>query len=267
MNTRNVVYPYRMASASSKALAEAMGAIRVYPNRAYRVRAGDLIINWGSNEDPEWGDDAHIINRPRTVRRAANKLRAYAEMQARGLNVCDYTAEIAVAQAWSDAGHTLMARTLTRGSAGRGITVVMPGSTLSEKDEEGAVIQYWSAYVPPANEYRVHVVNTGRDGAGAFIQHKRRRRGVEHDMYVRNAAGGWVFAINDIVAPPERLVEDAKAAVRSLGLTFGAVDCIVEEGTDTCYMLEVNTACGLDGDSTIEFYANAFLDLGRCHRN
>jgi glutathione synthase/RimK-type ligase-like ATP-grasp enzyme len=50
------------------------------------------------------------------------------------------------------------------------------------------------------------------------------------------------------------------AAVSALGLDFGAVDIIWNEREDKCYVLEVNTAPGLQG-STLENYANAIMEV------
>jgi len=49
----------------------------------------------------------------------------------------------------------------------------------------------------------------------------------------------------------------ALAAVSALGLDFGAVDIIYNEHENQYYVLEVNTAPGLEG-TTVEKYAEAF---------
>jgi glutathione synthase/RimK-type ligase-like ATP-grasp enzyme len=46
-------------------------------------------------------------------------------------------------------------------------------------------------------------------------------------------------------------------AVAALGLDFGGVDVIWNERRQMAYVLEVNTACGLEGQ-TVNDYAEAF---------
>lgn len=264
--TRVVFYPYAMTSGSSKVLKEQFKALRVYPDGNYRPRPSDVVVNWGNANRPEWSVDRPqvFLNPVTSVARAVHKIDALTRMQRYGVHVPDFTQAPAVAQAWHAAGETLMARTLTRGNSGRGIHVVKPDDEFqimyTEEDGQERKVQFWSVYVKPANEYRIHAFRAP-GFHGHLIQHKRRRRGAEHDMYVRNADGGWVFAINDIVQPPEGLINAAYEALNVLGLHFGAVDCIVEEESGESMVLEVNTACGLDGDTTIEFYTHALSEV------
>ena len=78
---------------------------------------------------------------------------------------------------------------------------------------------------------------------------------MEFDGYVRNLANGWVFC-RDNVVEPDGLRDAAVSACAALGLDFGAVDIIWNERENKCYVLEVNTAPGLQG-TTLENYANA----------
>ena len=90
-------------------------------------------------------------------------------------------------------------------------------------------------------------------------QRKARRRGEDADPRIRNLANGYVF-VRDGVNPPADVLEQAKAAVRAAHLTFGAVDIVWNEHYRQAYVLEINTAPGLEGQ-TIEDYANAFRRL------
>jgi glutathione synthase/RimK-type ligase-like ATP-grasp enzyme len=83
---------------------------------------------------------------------------------------------------------------------------------------------------------------------------------------VRNTANGFVFQRNGIV-PPAGIRDLAISAVASLQLDFGAVDIIYNGAQDKCFVLEVNTAPGLEG-STIIKYKDALLELcNRIHQN
>jgi glutathione synthase/RimK-type ligase-like ATP-grasp enzyme len=57
-----------------------------------------------------------------------------------------------------------------------------------------------------------------------------------------------------------QLQEAAIRTVEILGLDFGAVDIIWNKKQDRYYVLEVNTAPGLEGETVVR-YANAFKEL------
>ncbi len=69
----------------------------------------------------------------------------------------------------------------------------------------------------------------------------------------------FVFARGGVEAP-EDVKTQAIEAIRALGLAFGAVDVIWNEKQQKAYVLEVNTAPGLCGQ-TLEDYANAMQNL------
>ena len=54
--------------------------------------------------------------------------------------------------------------------------------------------------------------------------------------------------------------EKRNAAIKALGLDFGAVDIIYNEAEDQHYVLEVNTAPGLEG-TTLQKYTEAILEM------
>ena len=106
-------------------------------------------------------------------------------------------------------------------------------------------------YIKKAKEYRVHVIN----GRVVDVQEKRKRRSVENDLVdyrVRNSGNGWVYCRDDVDYGVE-LVDLAVDSVRCLGLDFGAVDVIYNSHYDKYYVLEVNTACGLE-NTTLDNY-------------
>jgi D-alanine-D-alanine ligase-like ATP-grasp enzyme len=64
-----------------------------------------------------------------------------------------------------------------------------------------------------------------------------------------------VFCREDIEEPAD-LRDVALQAVKALDLHFGAVDIIWNKKDNKCYVLEVNTAPGVEGTST-EIYADS----------
>jgi glutathione synthase/RimK-type ligase-like ATP-grasp enzyme len=95
-------------------------------------------------------------------------------------------------------------------------------------------------------------------GEVIFTQRKARKTSVEEPNWaVRNLAGGFVYVAAEAgEGPPDEL---AIKAVAALGLDFGAVDVIL--GRDgQFYVLEVNTACGLE-ERTADKYVEAFKEM------
>jgi glutathione synthase/RimK-type ligase-like ATP-grasp enzyme len=145
------------------------------------------------------------------------------------------------------AGLTVFVRKKLNASSGRGIVVT---TTLPIDDAP--------LYVKSINktkEFRVHVV---ADQA-IDLQEKRRKNGSRANEMIRNLDNGWVFCRQNIVAPAG-LKELGVAAVKAIGLLFGAVDIIFDAVGNRLYVLEVNTAPGLTNSTAIN-YAKAFLAL------
>ena len=108
----------------------------------------------------------------------------------------------------------------------------------------------YTQYKPKKHEYRVHVMNE----EVIDVQKKALRRGSEgNNFQIRTHDNGYIYMRNAIRVP-----EDAKTyaiqAVDACGLDFGAVDIIWNERENKSYVLEINTAPGLEG-TTVEKYA------------
>lgn len=112
-------------------------------------------------------------------------------------------------------------------------------------------------YIKKQQEYRVHVFN----GSVIDVQRKMRRTDTPDEdvnWQVRNHSNGFIFGREGVELSPTALTM-CVASVQALGLDFGAVDMIHNERSDTYYVLEVNTACGLTG-TTLEKYKTAILE-------
>ena len=261
MYNRIVLYPYNMNSHSARALQIALieqgiPCIRVYEEGNYRPRETDLIINWGNPRRPHWEFYADtMLNFPKYVTIASNKLASAVAFATRpGIPTPMFTNEIEEAQQWLRKGNIVLARHILNGSGGVGIEVLedafatMPEAPLYVK------------YIRKIAEYRIHVFN------GRVIDAQRKRKEREAlsegtiNLRIRNHANGWVFT-RENCQPPSIVTTSAIAAVERLGLDFGAVDIIVNrEGVP--YVLEVNTAPGLEGQ-TITSYAGAIIEFMR----
>ena len=79
------------------------------------------------------------------------------------------------------------------------------------------------------------------------------------DYQVRNHENGWVYCRDDLDVPAS-VFSDATSAVAALGLDFGAVDIIWNQNQARSYVLEVNTAPGLEG-TTLTKYVEAIRSV------
>jgi D-alanine-D-alanine ligase-like ATP-grasp enzyme len=94
------------------------------------------------------------------------------------------------------------------------------------------------------------------------VQQKRRRLDVENPNWqVRNHANGFIYA-RENVNPPQCVIDAAKIVFnKCTELDFGAVDVIYNAKQDRAYVLEINSAPGLEGQ-TLQDYADYFPKEG-----
>lgn len=229
----------------------------------------DLIINWGSSmsfdllRQNNRAPLAHsMLNEHTLVRRAANKLEAFQILNERGVITVPFTTDINQAYEWHEAGFNVMERHVLNGHSGEGIVVKHPLQGLDQAP-------LYTRYTKKKEEYRVHVFA----GEVIDIQQKRIRRDQDRineipaglNYAVRNHQNGWVYCRENLslsVNNREVISELAIAAINALGLDFGAVDIIYNERQNQFYVLEVNTAVGIEG-TTAEIYARAIDNLIR----
>lgn len=203
-----------------------------------------ICLNWGvSGEIPV---TVHL-NEPEHVDTAIDKYEAFLAMSERGVPVPEFDEELSEQRRgkW-------LARTQLRGSGGAGIVVIRPNDPVPPAE-------LYVKYIPKLHEYRVHVFS----GNAIAIQQKRKREGVEQtpdEALIRNAENGWVFCVDNVAFTEntEQQVKDAAvAAVSALGLDFGAVDIIVGRDDNRPYVLEVNTAPGIESPTVLAAYVQA----------
>lgn len=213
-----------------------------------------LLINWGCSRLPlTVAPGQTVLNQPAAIQLASCKLstlRAFKQ------------AEVPHPQFWDqgnkqeiDRSSIIIARLTTRGSGGEGIVVIRPDDTVVPE------APLYTRYIRKLSEYRIHVVR----GEVLLIQQKRRDSEAEQDQnqkLIRNYDNGWVFAsVNVEFTSDEQKTNCEQAAitaVRSLGLDFGAVDIVVSRRDGLPYVLEVNTAPGIQSPTLLELYATAF---------
>lgn len=247
MNKKAVwLLPYKGGSASAKVLAERLGIRRLKKEGSkWKPRANRTVINWGCGNGnyPKQFDGANFINLPDSVSTASNKHLCLIKLEEGGVPIVPWTTKKTVAIAEADGGGVVYCRTKLQGHSGDGIVV-------AHKPEEVVDAPLYTTRLGAKWEFRAHVVF----GKVVDVRRKAKVEGHEGNKYVKNHANGYVFKKFDIQVPDD-VNKVAIDAVKAVGLDFGAVDILYYK--DKAYVLEINTACGIEG-STVDSYAEAF---------
>lgn len=249
------IVPYRRGSRSAKALAEALGAKQVkLENSRFRNTERDFTINWGNTNPPDNIDLRFMLNHPHALEDTTNKLKFFERVRDDGY------AHL-IPNFWTnqedipDEAFPIVCRTILNSHSGRGIVIANGRGDLVDAP-------LYTQYVKKQDEYRIHLGWPFRPPweESIIISQQQKRRRLDHDnpnWQVRNHANGFIYARED-VNPPACVVEAAKTVFeRCTELDFGAVDVIYNAKQDRAYVLEVNSAPGLEGQ-TLEDYANYF---------
>lgn len=234
-------------SKGARALAKALNGRRVRDPAKIISEPSyyDEIINWGDSQCPV---SEGSLNNPSAVRLVANKLTAFDAFSSANVPIPAY-ARRKEDVTWSEV--TVVRHKLT-GHSGEGIEICDAGSL----PDAPLYVQY----IKKEQEYRVHVGKRGEASIIIAVQRKARDKSNPHpDWQVRNHHNGFVF-VRGGFTPPESVVDAAKQALVCSGLDFGAVDVIYNQQQGKAYVLEINTAPGLEGQ-TVQDYANFFKGL------
>lgn len=250
------IYSYNQGE-GSKNLSEKTGWPRLrHQGSTFRPRRGDVVVNWGSKNTPDFGE-ATVLNHSEQL--VVTDKRVFFGEMPQGI-VPDWTTDIIVASGWLTEGHTVVCRKILNGHSGEGIELVsgpvreIQDSLIYELPEAPLYVKYQKK----THEYRVHMIGQ----KVIDVQQKRRKTDVpdeEVDWKIRNLRGGFIYAREGVTAPEEVLAV-ASRAHESSGLDFGAYDVIFHEPTRKALVLEVNSAPGLSG-TTIDRYAEGLQEL------
>lgn len=255
--SRLVILPYKLGSQSAKSLADSLSTQlnakvrRVRPDCLYKPTPRSLIVNYGASQWPAWTPLSRTwLNKPSAVAVASNKLSAFRRFSEENIACPEWTTSQNQATDWMNLGSLILCRTMLNSHSGRGI--ILASTDLDQRTVLPAPL--YVKYKKKRKEFRVHVFN----GRVIDVQEKRKARdALDNPLrnFIRNHDNGWVFC-RDSITCPDGLHSLAVDACRSLGLDFGAADIIWNESENKCYVLEVNTAPGLEG-TTLTNYTNA----------
>lgn len=156
----------------------------------------------------------------------------------------DFTTDLNVARMWVAAGNNVFGRNRAREKGQDIVGQSSPGWAGKE---------FWSRVIAVKEEYRIHIFDGEhiQQALKCFDPNAVKKR--TDDLPIRNTETGYKY--NHSFRPPDKAVGLSKRAVQLLGYLWGAVDFLEDAGGD-CYILEVNTAPGMD-DTTACAYASA----------
>jgi len=250
------IYSHNENSEGAKALAKEMKARRIkHENSSFVGKKTNVVINWGSRNLPDEVLKSRVLNTQEAVGKCANKLSFFelVKVSKDGPRVPRWTTSSKEAISWITEKVTIVARKVLNGSSGEGIHF------MTFDDPESFVdAPLYTEYVKKKDEYRVHFC------AGEIIDYQRKalrsdRRAETVDWRIRNLDSGFVF-VRDSVKLPDDVRVQAEKAIKISGLDFGAIDLIYNEKEGHGYVLEINTAPGLQGE-TVTSYATALKKL------
>lgn len=241
------IRPYHRASESAKLLANALDCWRITSGRTFRPRDNKVILNWGKT-DNRYDETCDVLNKARFTRVVSNKLRffeTYSNAVHPGFRTLDFTTAYDRALEWINQGHKVCCRTVLDGHSGAGLVV-------AETADQLVRAPLYTKYKKKQAEYRVHVF----DGDVIAVQRKVARAGINPlNWFIRNHDNGFVFQRNNLNVP-EDVKNQAINACRFFYLDMGGVDVIWNEREQQAYVIEINTAPGIEGE-TVNDYANA----------
>ena len=265
---------YKPISAGAKALRENLSKrnIRLLDTTIEKLLKTGTSIDGSKNFTINWGCSSfkhqhlvsnYVYNVPTAVAAAINKVTALSLLHNAGVPSVECTTNKTDALAWlkdeEDSCELVMGRTRTSGTRGDGILLLDKDNWIlahKKVGESGNPFKFYTKYFKKTAEYRVHVFLD----KVILVQHKKRSKAAEKvDYRIRNHERGWVYCVNDLDYPNE-ILGVAVDAVAALGLDFGAVDVIFNKVLGT-KVLEVNTAPGLQGETTVEAYTAAIESL------
>lgn len=231
------VYSHNPGSKSGRVIADLLGCARIkHKGSAFRGAPRKAVINWGASYHrlPPEVQKCRVINKTGSI----NKLEAFNKLSRRGISIPPYTEDKKEARAWQKRGFDVVERHKLLGHSGQGIRLCAPPDELKDAP-------LYTRYVKKEREFRAHTFI--KDGTVvAIIHEKKGKNGKEKNWQIRNHANGFVYT-RDPVDVPDCIKYLAYDAIYALGLDFGAVDIIYNNHEAKGYVLEVNTAPGMDG--------------------
>ena len=263
MSLRLRILPYRKGSKSAVSLCQSLEndvKLLRLEGSTYKPRSGDVIINWGNSTTdlPSDVDGVTWFNKPDAVNYVSNKLNFFRLLSDYSIAEDDrpriplWTQSKEEVNGWLDDDHTVFARTKLTGHSGEGIEIITKENRYSANNYPDNTL--FTRYQKKRDEYRVHFFN------GEIFDIQRKAKVNDRDdanFMIRSHANGFIYSRNNVGDVPKDVHIQVNKTVKHLGLEFGAVDVIYNKLHDKAFVLEVNTAPGLEG-TTLDNYISKF---------
>lgn len=241
------IYSHNCHSNGAKNLANVMNIHRIkHEFSKFKGNPTKVLINWGSRQLPAELMKCTIINHPDIVEPVQNKLACLRLLERADVRIPDYTTDQADVVHWLEQGCIVVCRKILRGHGGIGIV-------LATTIDEVVDAPLYTKYIKKQDEYRIHIINNK-----AFDVQKKALSYNEDkpNWKIRVHGNGFIYKRAGVMAPVDVMTQ-AKAAIKATSLDFGAVDVVWNQHQKKAYVLEINTAPGLEG-TTVQNYAREF---------
>lgn len=179
-----------------------------------------------------------------------DKLTQFRFFETKSLSALEFTTDRVVAQRWLDSGNDVFGRKFLSSSCGKGIIVFPAGNGI----DPAGVCPVYTKYKKKKREFRVHVF---KDKVVRVVEKKLRKDWEgPRDSKIRNLANGFCFCSCE--NEPEGLRQLAVAGAGVVQSDFKGVDIGFNEKNNELFLIEVNSAPGIEG-SNLEAYVNAIV--------
>jgi hypothetical protein len=261
-----IINPYKRGSRGAKSLKAALvarGMKGVFIGKKAPKDPRALLVSWGNSEF-EFPVERYsrIVNHPSVLGVMTNKLDFFRHVGA-SRSVPEWSTDAKVALDWK--GKFLIRHRL-EASGGVGIEVYTDDMRI-----QGITVPKAPLYVKYENkthEFRLHMARSlrGDDFAPILVQRKIFQKSADmprpKSWEVRNHTNGFVFVRESGYPTPQVVVDTAKEFMTKHfpRMHFCALDVIYHDKKNKAWVLEGNTAPGLEGN-TVDVYANYIAGL------
>lgn len=258
-----IINPYKNNSRSARALKEKLreNGVKTFIKQGEPTSKNAMIVAWG-NSDFTYDPSRHVVvNSPKILALMTNKLRFFNAV-GHDKTVPEWTTNASEAMKWNS---KVLARTILEGSGGAGIVIWDPIEHQSITIPKAPL---YVRYENKTHEYRIHMAR-GLRGVGFYpllVQRKIFQKSAEtpqpKSWEIRNHDNGFVYVQQSNYPTPECIITLAEDFMNKhfSGLHFAALDVIFHEKKNCGWILEGNTAPGLEGN-TINVYAEYIATL------
>jgi hypothetical protein len=162
----------------------------------------------------------------------------------RGITCPEFSVRLEDARKWAEAGHQVFGRNKNH-EQGRDI--------VDQSSADWPRKEFWTKVVRKRREYRIHIFDDQHIQRALKRLDPKAPPKSSDALPIWNTQTGYIY--DHDFEPPGDGVELARRAVGALKYLWGAVDLLDDE-TGRCFVLEVNTAPGMD-ETTAQAYADA----------